>query len=403
MADPPRWPGCAWSSSASCSPGPYVGTLLGDFGAEVDQGRGAAGSGDPMRDWGRLRHNDHSLWWSILARNKRSVSLNLRDERGQDARGAAVRDGRRRARELPARHDGEVGARPRGRPRAQPAARSTRACPATGRPGATATARASPRPARRSAGCATSTAIPTRRRRARGISLGDTLAAQSAFQGILLALYARDARGADGPGRRRLDHRRVLRDARVDGRGVREDAASCASRRGTRLPRIAPSNVYRSSDGSWVVIAANHDTLWKRLAKLMGRPELGRGRALRHPPRARRARGPARRDDRRVGRAAHGGRARPRSSTRRAWCARRSTRSPTSHADPYFRERGLLVEHRGRGARADARARRGAEADRDAGRDPQRRRAGRWAPTPRRCSASWAWRATSTARLPTTA
>ena len=44
---------------------------------------------------------------------------------------------------------------------------------------------------------------------------------------------------------------------------------------GTRLPRIAPSNVYRSSDGRWVVIAANHDTLWRRLAALMGSPELG--------------------------------------------------------------------------------------------------------------------------------
>jgi crotonobetainyl-CoA:carnitine CoA-transferase CaiB-like acyl-CoA transferase len=36
-----------------------------------------------MRDWGRLRHNDHSLWWSILARNKRSVALNLRSPEGQ--------------------------------------------------------------------------------------------------------------------------------------------------------------------------------------------------------------------------------------------------------------------------------------------------------------------------------
>ena len=44
---------------------------------------------------------------------------------------------------------------------------------------------------------------------------------------------------------------------------------------GTRLPRIAPSNVYRSSDDKWVVIAANHDTLWRRLAELIGRPELG--------------------------------------------------------------------------------------------------------------------------------
>jgi crotonobetainyl-CoA:carnitine CoA-transferase CaiB-like acyl-CoA transferase len=43
---------------------------------------------------------------------------------------------------------------------------------------------------------------------------------------------------------------------------------------GPRLPRVAPSNVYRSKDGKWVVIAANHDTLWRRLAQLLGRPEL---------------------------------------------------------------------------------------------------------------------------------
>jgi crotonobetainyl-CoA:carnitine CoA-transferase CaiB-like acyl-CoA transferase len=43
---------------------------------------------------------------------------------------------------------------------------------------------------------------------------------------------------------------------------------------GPRLPRIAPSNVYLSKDGKWVVIAANHDTLWKRVAGLMGKPEL---------------------------------------------------------------------------------------------------------------------------------
>jgi len=43
---------------------------------------------------------------------------------------------------------------------------------------------------------------------------------------------------------------------------------------GTRLPRVAPSNVYRSRDDKWVVIAANHDTLWQRLAVLMGRPDL---------------------------------------------------------------------------------------------------------------------------------
>src|SRR5690349_23935665 len=62
--------------------GPYVGTLLGDFGADVIKVEPPP-RGDAMREWGRLRHNDHSLWWSILARNKRSVTLNLRLEEGQ--------------------------------------------------------------------------------------------------------------------------------------------------------------------------------------------------------------------------------------------------------------------------------------------------------------------------------
>src|SRR4051794_2601009 len=62
--------------------GPFVGTLLGDFGADVVKIEPPPG-GDAMRDWGRLRHNDHSLWWSILARNKRSVTLNLREARAQ--------------------------------------------------------------------------------------------------------------------------------------------------------------------------------------------------------------------------------------------------------------------------------------------------------------------------------
>jgi formyl-CoA transferase len=43
---------------------------------------------------------------------------------------------------------------------------------------------------------------------------------------------------------------------------------------GTRLEGIAPSNIYRSADGSWVVIAANQDTVFRRLCTAMGRPEL---------------------------------------------------------------------------------------------------------------------------------
>ena len=80
------------------------------------------------------------------------------------------------------------------------------------------------------------------------------------------------------PGGRRLDRRRLLRDDGVDRRRVREDglhpradrAAPAADRAVERLP---------AKDGKWVVIAANHDTLWRRLATVMGHPELPRTRA----------------------------------------------------------------------------------------------------------------------------
>src|SRR6476661_11176377 len=62
--------------------GPFVGTLLADFGADVVKIE-APPAGDPMREWGRLRHNDRSMWWSILSRNKQSVTLNLRMQEGQ--------------------------------------------------------------------------------------------------------------------------------------------------------------------------------------------------------------------------------------------------------------------------------------------------------------------------------
>ena len=252
--------------------GPYVGTLLGDFGADVVKIE-APPNGDPMRDWGRLRHNDHSLWWSILARNKRSVTLNLRSERGQEL-----------ARELAAKADvvlenfrpgtmekwglgpGDIHAR---NPRVVYARVS----------GYGQTGRYRDRPGFASAGEAIAglrhiNGYPGQAPPRSGISLGDTIAAQSAFQGILLALYARDARGESG---QVVDA--SIADAcfaMMESTVVEyEKTGFVRAPTGPRLPRIAPSNVYRSQDGKWVVIAANHDTLWKRLAELMGRPELG--------------------------------------------------------------------------------------------------------------------------------
>src|SRR4051794_5540701 len=254
--------------------GPYVGTLLGDFGADVVKIE-APGSGDAMRDWGRLRHNDHSLWWSILARNKRSVTLNLREAEGQRiamrlCQGADVvlENFRPGTMEKWGLGPDDVHAK-------NPSAIYARVT------GYGQTGRYRDRPGFASASEAISglrgiNGYPDQAPPRTGLSLGDTLAAQSAFQGILLALYVRDARDGGGGGQV-VDASITDACFAVMESTVLEYEKTGTIRRptGPRLPRIAPSNVYRSSDGKWVVIAANHDTLWRRLAKLMGKPELG--------------------------------------------------------------------------------------------------------------------------------
>jgi crotonobetainyl-CoA:carnitine CoA-transferase CaiB-like acyl-CoA transferase len=252
--------------------GPYVGTLLGDFGCEVIKVEPPP-RGDAMRDWGRLRHRDHSLWWSSLARNKRSVTVDLRTEGGQRvaldlcAEADVVLENFR-----PGTMEG-WGLGPEDVHAVNPGAVYARVS------GYGQTGRYRDRPGFASASEAMSglrhiNGYPGQAPPRFGISLGDTLAAQSAFQGVLMALYARDVRGAGGQ----------VVDASITDAcfAITESAVleyektgTVRDPTGTRLPRIAPSNVYRSRDGKWVVIAANHDTLWRRLAELLGRPELG--------------------------------------------------------------------------------------------------------------------------------
>lgn len=59
--------------------GPFCGQLLGDMGAEVIKVE-PPGKGDPMRVWGR---GDYPLWWEVVARNKKSVTADLRVPEGQ--------------------------------------------------------------------------------------------------------------------------------------------------------------------------------------------------------------------------------------------------------------------------------------------------------------------------------
>ena len=251
--------------------GPHCGTLLGDFGADVIKIEQPP-DGDPMRQWGTQRHDGRPLWWSVLGRNKRSVTLDLAHARGREI-----------AADLCAGADVIVenfkpGTMERfGLGPAEVHARNPRCIIArisgygqTGayrdRPGFAAGGEAM-------AGLRAINGYPDQAPPRSGISLGDTVTAQAAFQGILLALYARE-RGAGGQviDAAIVDSCLALTEAMVI---EYEKTGFVRQPTGTVLPKIAPSNVYRSSDGRWVVIAANHDGLWKRLAALMGRAELG--------------------------------------------------------------------------------------------------------------------------------
>ncbi len=338
--------------------GPYVGTLLGDFGADVVKVE-APGAGDAMRDWGRLRHNGHSLWWAVLARNKRSVTLNLREERGQEI-----------ARELAATADVVLenfrpgtmerwGLGPEDVHAVNPRAIYARVT------GYGQTGRYRERAGFAAGGEAISglryiNGYPDQAPPRTGISLGDTIAAQSAFQGILLALYARDARGGTG---------QVVDASIADACFAMMESAVVEYEKtgfirqptGPRLPRIAPSNVYRAKDGKWVVIAANHDTLWKRLANVMGHPEYA------DDPRFATHHGRGENEDLldeiigAFAAAAHGGRARP-DRQRRGRRLRAGVHGPGHLRGPLVPRARPARRARGRGARRDVDDGRRAEA-----------------------------------------
>lgn len=252
--------------------GPFAGRLLGDMGAEVIKVE-PPGKPDPLRDWGHARYENHSLWWPVQSRNKKCVTLNLRETRGQELLLELVRVadvvtenfrpgtlerwnlGYERLSEA---NPGIVLARISGYGQTGPYA---------GRAGFAAVAEAM-------GGLRYINGFPDEPPPRAGISLGDSLAAMFATQGILAALYHRDVVG-DGRGQvvdvSLTEASFALLESAVpeyDRLGVVRGPS------GTGLKGVAPSNIFKSRDGKWVVIAANQDNVFRRLCEAMGQPEL---------------------------------------------------------------------------------------------------------------------------------
>jgi crotonobetainyl-CoA:carnitine CoA-transferase CaiB-like acyl-CoA transferase len=251
--------------------GPFSGQLLGDLGADVIKLEDPA-KGDPMRQWGRELPAGHSLWWAVVGRNKRSVTVNLRAPEGQDI-----------ARQLIAEADVMIenfkpgtlekwGLSYEVLSKDNPGLVQLRVSgfgqdgPYAQRPGYGSIGEAM-------GGLRYVAGDPSAPPSRAGVSLGDGLAAVFGTIGVLSALFER-ARTGLGQVIDASIYEAVL--AMTESM-VPEYALTgyIRERSGAVLPNVAPSNVYPTKDGLWLLLAANQDTVFRRLAQAMGQPELG--------------------------------------------------------------------------------------------------------------------------------
>jgi formyl-CoA transferase len=251
--------------------GPFAGQLLADLGAEVVKVE-APDRLDPMREWGHEHYNGRSLWWPLISRNKKLVTINLREPQGRSLLLDLVRDS-----------DAVVeNFRPGTLERwdlgfeqlrqANPKIVLVRVSgygqtgPYADRPGFAAAAEAI-------SGLRYINGHPGEVPPRVGISLGDSVAGMFAAHGLLAALYHRDALGGEG----QVVDVSILEScfALLESTAPEYDRLGRVREpSGTRLPGVSPSNVFRSRDGELVVIAANHDALFERLCEAMDRTDL---------------------------------------------------------------------------------------------------------------------------------
>jgi crotonobetainyl-CoA:carnitine CoA-transferase CaiB-like acyl-CoA transferase len=245
--------------------GPFCGQLMGDMGADVIKIE-APGEGDPMRQWGQ---GAKPAWWRVIGRNKRSVSLDLRKQRGQEI-----------ARELAASADILIenfrpgtlekwGMSPEALYAINPRLIIVRVS-GYGQTGPYADRAGFGLVGEAMGGWRYLVGEPDRPPARMGISIGDTLAASYGCMGALAALHHRDKTGRGQV----VDSALYESVLQVTESLLADYGASghMRTRSGSVLPGIAPSNAYPCSDGD-IVIGANQDKVFARFAETIGKPE----------------------------------------------------------------------------------------------------------------------------------
>jgi formyl-CoA transferase len=263
--------------------GPFCARLLGEFGADVIKVESPDG-GDPIRQW-RVLKDGNSLWWTVQSRNKKSITLNMKNERAQEiARRLALeadivienyRPGVLEKwnigyEQLKAINPALIMVRLSGYGQTGP----MRDAPGFGAIGESM------------GGIRYVSGHPDRPPVRIGISIGDSIASMHGAIGALMALRHRDVTGGRWNGKSGADC--------VAGQGQVVDVALYEAvfnlmeslvpeydhagvvreRTGGSLPGIVPSNTYTTADDENIVVAGNGDAIFKRLMKAIGRDDM---------------------------------------------------------------------------------------------------------------------------------
>jgi crotonobetainyl-CoA:carnitine CoA-transferase CaiB-like acyl-CoA transferase len=252
--------------------GPFATRIMAEFGAEVIKIE-PPGSGDPLRKWRKV-HEGTSLWWYVQSRNKKSVTVNLKEEEGRELVKELVKNvdivvenfkpGKMESwglgyEDLKAINPGIIMTRVSG---------YGQTGPYKDRPGFGSIGEAM-------GGIRYLTGYQDRPPTRVGISLGDSIAALYAVIGTLMAVHHRDLNGTNEG--QYIDvalYESVfsLMESMVPEYDVFNHIRE---RTGSTLPGIAPSNTYKCKDGKYIVIGGNGDAIFKRLMKAIGKQELG--------------------------------------------------------------------------------------------------------------------------------
>lgn len=250
--------------------GPFCTRVLAEFGAQVIKIESPSG-GDPLRQWRKL-YQGTSLWWLLQARNKQSVTVNLKSTEGQEIvrrlaadadivvenfRPGAMEKWGLGYQQLSRDNPGLVMVRLSG---------YGQTGPYRDKPGFGAIAEAM-------GGLRHVTGYPDRPPVRVGISLGDAVASLYGVIGALMALRQREVNGGQGQVVDVALYEAVfsLMESLLPEYDIYDFVRE---RSGASLPGIAPSNTYTSRDGKFVVIGANGDSIFKRFMVAIGRDDL---------------------------------------------------------------------------------------------------------------------------------